>query len=93
MAKMNLLHWHIVDGDGWPLCINATQRVCDQHAYVDFSGERAGYTKEQLAGVVEFARARGVRVMPEFDLPGHIAAPFCSAEPELCVAGCAPEVA
>jgi len=91
MSKMNLLHWHIVDGDGWPLCINATQRVCDQHAYLDPSGERAGYTKAQLVDVVEFARARGVRVMPEFDLPGHIATPFCSAEPELCVAGCAPD--
>ena len=91
MAKMNTLHWHLVDGDGWPLCINATKAVCDQHAYRDPFGTQASYSAEDLKGVVAFATARGVRVVPEFDLPGHLARPLCATEPALCVQGCAPD--
>ena len=92
MSKMNTLHWHIVDGDGWPLCINATKRVCEQQAYADLaSGTVAAYTAADLEYVVAFAHARGVRVVPEFDLPGHIQGPLCAAEPQLCIHGCAPD--
>jgi hexosaminidase len=66
-------------------------KVCDAFAYKDPWGTRAGYSKADLQAVVAYARARGVRVMPEFDLPGHIELPLCSAEPELCVKGCAPD--
>jgi hexosaminidase len=91
MAKLNVLHWHIVDGDGWPLCLNSTLRVCQKAAYRDPWGELFAYQPSDLRSIVAFAHARGVRVVPEFDLPGHIAAPLCSAEPQLCISGCAPD--
>eukprot|EP01052_Picozoa_sp_SAG31_P006745 SAG31_NODE_313_length_17858_cov_34.811307_11_plen_212_part_00 len=92
ISKMNVLHLHIVDGGGWPLCINSTRTICEQEAYQDPWGAPATYTEAQLRHLVGFATARGVRVMPEFDLPGHIAGPLCRAEPTLCVAnGCAPD--
>ena len=44
----------------------------------------------QLCAVAAFRS--GVRIMVEFDLPGHIAGPLCAAEPSLCVANkCAPD--
>ena len=63
---------HIVDGAGWPLCINSTRRICEQHAYLDPWGTPATYSEAQLRHIVDFATARGVRVMVEFDLPGEL---------------------
>ena len=37
-----------------------------------------------LKRLVAYVRARSVRVMLDFDLPSHIVAPLCSAEPQLC---------
>lgn len=119
MAKMNALHFHVVDGDGWALCLDSLKHVCETRAYRDpygawsetstwntipclypltgvpilrlGAGAPAIYTPAQLRHIVAFATARGVRVIPEFDLPGHIAGPLCAAEPSLCVAGCAPD--
>jgi N-acetyl-beta-hexosaminidase len=41
----------------------------------------AAYSEQQLRHIVGYAAERGVRVMVEFDLPGHIAGPICSTEP------------
>lgn len=41
------------------------------------------FTADDVADVVEYARARGVRVMIEIDTPGHAAA-MCKAHPEIC---------
>ncbi len=49
-----------------------------------FDGERHGgfYTQDQLRGLVEYARHRGVMIVPEIDLPGHMQAAV-AAYPEL----------
>lgn len=70
MAKMNVLHWHLVDSGGWPMCLEATKQLCGERAYRDPWGRPAVYTVEDMQHVVAFAMARGVRVVPEFDLPG-----------------------
>merc|ERR1711998_186229 len=43
------------------------------------------YLQSDIADIVEYARQRGVRVMVEFDMPGH-AASWCQGYPEVCPA-------
>ena len=47
-----------MDGDGWALCINSTQSVCEKQAYTDPFGTRAAYSAVELRHVVDFASAR-----------------------------------
>ena len=75
-VKMNVLHWHLSDNQGF--------RV-ESHTYPRLHGVASGgeyYTQEQIRGIVAYARDRGIRVVPEFDLPGHATA-LLTAYPEL----------
>lgn len=62
-AKMNVLHWHLADDQGWRI---QSDRFPLLH---ETSGQY--YTKEEICDVVRFAGERGVEVIPEIDLPGH----------------------
>lgn len=77
-AKMNTLHMHLVDQQSWPIETPAYPALWT----AAWSPEER-YTTEDLRGVVEYARQRGVRVVPEFDTPGH-AASVCTGYPEAC---------
>jgi hexosaminidase len=84
-SKMNILHWHIVDWQAWPL-----QSVAYPKLWAAAWSSRERYTLKDIDTVVEYARARGVRVVPEFDTPGH-ASSMCVSYPELCPsAACGP---
>lgn len=85
-TKLNVLHWHIVDWQAWPLQSNALPALWN----ASWSA-RERYSLNDVAKVVEYARAQGVRVVPEFDTPGH-ASSMCVAYPELCCsAACGPQ--
>jgi hexosaminidase len=77
-AKINTLHWHLVDTQSFPFHSETNPKLWDG-AY----DERSKYTHSDIASIVEYARKRGVRVMPEFDMPGH-AQSWCVGYPELC---------
>ncbi|KAI5061539.1 hypothetical protein GOP47_0024044 [Adiantum capillus-veneris] len=67
-AKLNVLHWHIVDTQSFPLEIPSYPKLWEG----SFSPwER--YTMDDAQDIVEYARKRGVNVMPELDVPGHAA--------------------
>ena len=69
-VKMNVFHWHLSDDQGF--------RV-ESKKYPKLQGMGSDgqyYTQEQIKDVVAYAAARGVRVMPEFDIPGHSTAWF-----------------
>jgi hexosaminidase len=64
-AKMNVFHWHLSDDQSF----RAESRKFPRLTEVSSEGEF--YTQDDLRAVVAYARARGIRVVPEFDMPGH----------------------
>jgi len=67
-SKLNRLHLHITDSQSWPLEIPALPKLAEKGAY------RKGltYSPEDLAGIYEYGVHRGVEVIMEIDMPGHI---------------------
>ena len=77
-SKYNVLHWHISDLQSFPYHSDALPRL-SQAAFSPY--ER--YSTADVVAMVEYARQRGVRVMMEFDIPGH-AASWCVGYPDVC---------
>ncbi len=75
-VKMNVFHWHLYDDQGFRIeskkLPNLTLKASDG----------LFYTQEQIKDIVQYADARGIRVMPEIDVPGHGTA-FATAYPEI----------
>lgn len=64
-VKMNVLHWHLSDDQGF--------RV-ESKKFPKLTGDGSGglyYTQAEIRDFIEYAHQRGIRVMPEFDMPGH----------------------
>lgn len=66
LYKLNVLHLHLTDNEGWRLNLPGTPALTP--AGSDF------YTVEDYRGLQEYAAERFVTVVPEIDLPGHCAA-------------------
>jgi len=69
--KMNVFHWHITDTHSFPLELNSTRDLAQLAKYGAYS-KRKTYSPEQVKALVEYARVRGVKVLPEFDAPAHV---------------------
>lgn len=75
-VKLNVLHLHLTDDQGWrfeSLRYPKLQQVAGTDGY---------YTQQQLRELVQYAAQRGIRIVPEIDLPGHTTA-LGAAYPEL----------
>lgn len=68
MTKLNTFHWHITDSQSFPLVLNSEPELSKLGAYAP---EKI-YTATDVEEIVKFAKARGVRVLPEFDAPAHV---------------------
>ncbi|WP_197490011.1 beta-N-acetylhexosaminidase [Rheinheimera sp. SA_1] len=66
-AKLNVLHWHLTDDQGWRFQSLSYPKLT-QFADGEF------YTQAQMREVVNYAAKLGIRVVPEIDLPGHASA-------------------
>jgi hexosaminidase len=94
--KINRLHWHLVDDEGWRIEIKSYPRL---HEVGGFRGgdspikpiygawnERYGgyYTQDEICEVVAYAATRNIEIIPEIDLPGHSRAAAISYPEILC---------
>ena len=77
-AKYNVLHWHVVDTQSFPF-ESLTYPKLWEGSYT----KQERYTQNDIKSLVEYGRLRGVKIMIEFDMPGH-AASWCAGYPEIC---------
>lgn len=97
--KMNTLHWHLTDDQGWRIEIKkyplltekgsvrkstVVKKDWDRYDGVPYGGF---YTQEEIKDVVKYAESKGIAIIPEIDLPGHMLAAL-AAYPQLgCTGG------
>ncbi|KAJ1989026.1 Glucosamine-6-phosphate isomerase (Glucosamine-6-phosphate deaminase) (GNPDA) (GlcN6P deaminase) [Coemansia spiralis] len=65
--KMNVFHWHIVDAQSWPVESRTFPDLQKNGAY----SAQQTYSYNDVNNVIAYAKERGIRVIPEFDVPGH----------------------
>jgi hexosaminidase len=65
MVKLNVLHWHLADDQGFRVESRIYPRL------QQLGSDSLFYTQAQIRDVVAYAADRGIRVMPEFDMAGH----------------------
>jgi len=78
-VKLNVFHWHLSDDQGFRAESKRFPRL------QQFGSDGHFYTQAQIRQVVDYARDRGIRVVPEFDIPGHTTSWFVGY-PELASA-------
>lgn len=95
LHKMNRLHWHLTEDQGWRIEIKKYPKLTEIGAWRDGTiignhpgkgntNQRYGgfYTQEQVKDIVAYAAARYITVVPEIEMPGHASAAI-AAYPEL----------
>lgn len=85
--KINHLHLHLSDDQGWRIEIKSWPKLTEVGGQLEVDGTPGGFlTQEQYVEVVEYAASRGITIVPEIDVPGHIHAALV-AYPELSIDG------
>jgi len=75
-VKLNVFHWHLTDDQGFRIESKRYPKL------TQVGSDGLFYTQEQARELVQYARDRGIRVVPEFEMPGHSTA-WLVAYPEL----------
>ena len=101
--KLNTLHWHLTDDQGWRIEIKKYPKLTEvgsirkktiighifestEYDHTPY-GEGCYFTQDQIREIIAYAAARGITIIPEIDLPGHMLAAL-AAYPELgCTGG------
>jgi len=92
MYKMNVLHLHLADDQGWRIEIKSWPNLAIHGGSTEVGGGEGGYyTQEEYADIVKYAQDRFITIIPEIDMPGHTNAALASY-PELNCDGKAPEL-
>jgi hexosaminidase len=77
--KLNRLHLHLSDDQGWRIAINAWPNLTEYGGSTQVGGGAGGfYTQAEYADIVAYAQQRYIMIIPEIDLPGHTNAALAS---------------
>ena len=69
-VKMNVFHWHLSENQGFRVESKKFPKL------QEMGSDGLYYTQDEIRDLIEYARDRGIRVVPEFDVPGHSTAWF-----------------
>lgn len=103
LHKFNVLHWHLVDDQGWRVEIKKYTALTAVSAWrhqtrtghenngtdSDFDGRPHGgfYSQDELRSLVAYAQNRGVTIVPEIEMPGHAQAVLAAFPHLACTDG------
>ena len=99
--KLNRLHWHLTDDQGWRIEIKQYPRLTEvgsmrketlvghapQSTVYDGKPYGGFYTHDQIREVIEYARERFITVIPEIEMPGHSLAALAAYPEMACTPG------
>ncbi|WP_169714835.1 beta-N-acetylhexosaminidase [Spirochaeta cellobiosiphila] len=105
LHRFNRFHWHLTDDQGWRIEIDSFPKLntiaanrhktrishqLNDHVTYDTQSYGGYYAKEEIRSVVAHAKKRGIEVVPEVDMPGHMQAAItaypewgCQVEPAI----------
>ncbi len=101
LHKLNIFHWHLTDDQGWRFEVpgfpklteigsvrtDHTMPEAEDGFYDEGEKIRRWYSDEEIREVVEYAKLRGIEIVPEVEFPGHVSA-LLAAYPEYgCTGG------
>ncbi|HXW06926.1 MAG TPA: beta-N-acetylhexosaminidase [Vicinamibacterales bacterium] len=79
MLKLNRLHLHLSDDQGWRIEIKSWPRLTAHGGSTEVGGGSGGfYTQAQYTEIVQYANERFITIVPEIDMPGHTNAALAS---------------
>jgi hexosaminidase len=82
LSKLNVLHLHLTDTQSWPIEVKGYPDMTK-----DAYSRRDVYTVQDVLELIDFARDRGVRLVPEVDMPGHSRAGWRQVDPRIVTCG------
>jgi len=100
--KLNTLHWHLTDDQGWRIEIKKYPKLTEigsirnktiighifnskGYDHIRY-GEGMWFSQDQIREIIDYAASKGIEIIPEIDLPGHMLAAL-AAYPELGCSG------
>ena len=84
--KMNVLHLHLTEDQGWRVEIQEYPKLTEVGAWRGEERYGGFYTQDELREIVTYAESRYIQVIPEMDMPGHMLSAIASY-PELSCHG------
>ncbi|MFK8038356.1 MAG: family 20 glycosylhydrolase [Crocinitomicaceae bacterium] len=87
LYKMNILHWHLTEDQGWRIEIDSYPKLTEIGAWrTELDGSRYGgfYSKTDIKEIVAYAAEREITIVPEIELPGHSQAAIAAYPPLSC---------
>jgi len=88
--KINVLHWHLTDDQGWRIEIKKYPKLTEIGAWrTEADGSRYGgfYTQDEIREIVAYAESRGITIVPEIEMPSHSMAALTSYPWLSCTGG------